>query len=268
MVFSYIKTMKIIYKKELKDLAKKLGEILGARTQERKNERTQDDEMTVFVGRGLANEALKTIKKYPKCFEIGNRADSFDYLGKILLNDRTAENDRTHGNRRKNPERIVAQKFDYDCGGAAVSTLLLMLQREEILKTNIYERLMVNPIDGTKSIYIKKLFDDEDIPFLEVWKADLTDVENVLKNGGVLLVSYQAWGNPEEIKKLECGHYSIIFDIDKDFVWLIDPSAEVEYIVGSGIGVVKRPRKEFEKLWIDKGADGEIYDKWMMAVRI
>lgn len=197
----------------------------------------------------------------------GKKID-FDFLIKVLSNKSTVEKDEPHSRHRGCPEHIVAQKFDYDCGGAAVSTLLLMLQREEILKTDVYKRLDVNPIDGTKSEKIKELFDEEGIAYLEISKAELGDVERVIAAGGVCLISYQAWGEPEEIEKLECGHYSILFDIDKEDVWLIDPSADEEYTPGTGVGVVKRSRHEFEKLWIDKGVDGTVYERWLLAVRI
>lgn len=171
--------------------------------------------------------------------------------------------------RRNRPEKIVFQRDDFDCGWGMVCTLLLMLQREDVLKTDVYARLSVNPDSGTSSERIKVLFDEENIAYIEFWKSDLTDVENVISIGGVCLVSYQAWGEPEEIEKLECGHYSIIFDIDDESVWLIDPSYDdEEYMPGLGIGIVKRPREEFDKLWCDKGADGTVYEKWMMAVRI
>lgn len=269
--------MKVVYLLALKELAVKIGEKIGvicidsrSRVHDifdlRGNDKT--NESIIFVGRGLANKALKRKKKYPKCWEVGSKADSFDYLRKIILNEKTLVKEDSGRKRRKSPEKIVAQKFDYDCGGAAVSTLLLMLGKEEVLKTDVYERLGVNPIDGTKSINIKKFFDEEKIPYLEIWEAGLSDVENVLNNNGVVLVSYQAQGEAEEIACLECGHYSVIFDIDEEFVWLIDPSWEEEYVPGSGIGVFKMGKTEFEKLWIDKGADGEIYRKWMLAVRI
>lgn len=171
--------------------------------------------------------------------------------------------------RRNKPEKIVFQRDDFDCGWGMVCTLLLMLQKEEVLKTDVYKRLEVNPVDGTKSEKIKELFDEENIAYIEFWKSDLTDIENVISVGGVCLVSYQAWGEPEEIEMLECGHYSIIFDIDEESVWLIDPSYDdEEYMPGLGIGVIKRPRDEFERLWVDKGNDGTVYEKWMMAVRI
>lgn len=261
--------MQIIYDPKLKKLARKLGEVLGVFSSKLLvNSYRIDKEETVFVGRGMANRALKKKKKYPKCWEVGSKADSFDYLRKIILNEKTLRKEEFGKKRRESPEKIVVQKFDYDCGGAAVSTLLLMLGKEEVLKTDVYGRLEVNPIDGTKSINIKKLFDEERIPYLEIWEASLTDVENVLSNNGVVLVSYQAQGESEEIARLECGHYSIIFDIDEEFVWLIDPSWEEEYVPEAGIGVFKIERAEFEKRWIDKGVDGTIYHKWMLSVRM
>jgi hypothetical protein len=259
--------MKIVYKKELKDLAKRLGEVLGVRSQI-SDDSSQIGDETVFVGSGLVNEALKDMKKYSKCWEIGSKADSFDYLDKIIFNKETVESNEPERKRRKSPEHIIPQEGEFDCGKGAVSTLFLMKQMFDVLKTDLYSRLEVNPVDGTKSINIKKLLDEENVPFLEVWNADLVDVENILKYNGVMLVSYQAWGEPDEVERMECGHYSIIFDVDDEFVWLIDPSIDEEYTPGFGRGVVRRSREEFEKLWIDKGVDGTIYDKWLLAVRI
>ena len=169
--------------------------------------------------------------------------------------------------RRKSPEKILFQKYDYDCGGGIFCTALIMVGREDVLKTDVYSRLEVNPIDGTKSENMKKLCEEEQIEYLEFWEASLDDVENVLNNHGVVITSYQSEGTEEEVKKLECGHYSLIYDIDAESVWLIDPSWDEEYISGFGNGVVRRSREEFEKLWIDKGVDGAIYKKWMMAIR-
>jgi len=257
--------MKIIYKKELRDLAEKLGLELGIRTQKHKESRIQDNEMTVFVGSGLTNIYLREQKNYSKCWEIGSSADSFDYLRKVILNEGIVETQK----RRSKPEKIVFQREDYDCGGSMVCTLLLMCQREDVLKSDVYGRLEVNNVDGTKSEKIKQLFEEEVIPYVEIWKSSLKDVERVIAGGGVCLVSYQAWGEAEEIERLECGHYSIVFDIDDESVWLIDPSyGDEEYMPGLGIGVIKRPRAEFDKLWVDKGTDGVVYEKWLLAVRV
>ncbi len=226
-----------------------------------------DEESVLFVGRGQANKALKRKKKYPKCWEVGKVTDNIDYLCKIILNEKTLEKTASKCGHRNSPEHIVAMRFDYDCGGASFCTWMLMINREDVLKTDVYRRLDVNPIDGTKSEKIKELLEEEKIPYLEIWEANLTDVEKVLNNDGVVLISYQSEGTKEEIEKLECGHYSIIFDIDEKYVWLIDPSWNEEYTPGAGIGVVRVERVEFEKRWIDKGIDGTIYGHWMLAVR-
>jgi len=217
-------------------------------------------------GVGISNKLIGSYKG--KIVEVGELVD-FDLLMKVLFNKRTVqEKDFEKKSRKKIEVKPVVQKNDYDCGGAAVSTLLLMLQREDVLKTDVYSRLGVNPVDGTKSIKIKELFNEEGISYLEILRGSLVDIENIIAAGGVCIMSYQAWGEPEEIERLECGHYSIIFDIDEEFVWLIDPSWEGEYVSGLGLGVIKRPKEEFDKLWIDKGIDGTIYEKWLLAVRI
>jgi len=259
--------MKIIFDPKLRKLAEKLGKALGIRTQELKESRTQDNEETVFVGRGMANKALRRQKTYPKCWEVGRVIDNIDYLRKVILDEKTLEKKEFGKEHRKSPEHIVTQKFDYDCGGASFCTWMIMINREDVLKTDVYRRLDVNPVDGTKSERIKEVLEEEKIPYLEIFEADLTDVENVLNNDGVVLVSYQSEGTEKEIEKLECGHYSIIFDMNEASVRLIDPSHDEEYIPGAGIGVFSMAREEFEDRWIDKGTDGTIYKKWMMGVR-
>ncbi len=257
--------MKIVYLPKLKKTAKSLGNFLKLEVVTFSEDLIFGDKTILCLGRGISNSLVRKVEKYQKIWEIGSKADSFDYLAKVIFNRGTVETQK----RRNKPEKIVFQRDDFDCGWGIVCTLLLMLQREEVLKTDLYLRLDVNPVDGTKSEKVKKLFDEENIPYIEFWKADLTDLEKVVSVGGVCLVSYQAWGEPEEVERLECGHYSIVFDIDDEFVWLIDPSYDdEEYMPGLGIGVVKRPRAEFEKLWIDKGSDGTVYEKWMMAVRV
>ncbi len=248
--------MKVVYLPKLKKLAMELGKVL----EKKRNG-------VLYVGRGLSNKALKRLKTYPKSWEVGSKADSFDYLRKIILNEKTLAKEESGKKRRKSPEHIVAMRFDYDCGGATFCNWMLTINREDVLKTDVYRRLDVNPVDGTKSEKIKEVLEEEKIPYLEIWEASLNDVENVLNNDGVVLISYQSEGTEEEIEKLECGHYSLIFDMDEENVWLIDPSYNEEYIPGSGIGVFNMTREEFEKRWIDKGIDGEIYKKWMIGAR-
>ncbi|KKS91871.1 MAG: hypothetical protein UV68_C0057G0005 [Candidatus Collierbacteria bacterium GW2011_GWC2_43_12] len=161
----------------------------------------------------------------------------------------------------------VIQKYDYDCGGAAVKDLLILLGRNELV-VDLYNRLEVNSIDGTKSQNIKKFFDEEKIDYVEKIKGTVSDLQRFLNRGYVCLVSYQAWGTEEEMDSLVSGHYSIVFDVDEDYVWLIDPTIEGVEVPGFGKGIVRQARGEFYKRWWDKGVAGEIYDHWFLAVNI
>jgi len=161
----------------------------------------------------------------------------------------------------------IMQRYNYDCGGAAVSNLLLMLGKEEVLKTDLYQRLEVDPINGTRIKNIKKLLNEEGIEYFETSGASISDLEAVLTVGYFCLVCYQAWGTEEEMGTLESGHYSVVFNVDEKNVWFIDPSVQEEDDIGEGIGVIFRTREDFDKRWKDKGIEGEIYDHWMLAVK-
>lgn len=162
----------------------------------------------------------------------------------------------------------MVQKFDYDCGGAAVVDLLTLLGREDVMKNDLYQRLDVNPMDGTRSQNIKKLFDEEKIEYREKFKATIPDLEKLTEEGYVSLISYQSWGTEEEMDNLDSGHYSIVFEVDKEYVWLIDPTIDGVEVPGSVPGIIRRTKAYLEKRWMDKGVAGEIYDHWLLAVKI
>jgi hypothetical protein len=197
---------------------------------------------------------------------------SSKYLDKVLellfINQKLEKEPPKKGTKRKLGIEPVTQKFNYDCGVATVSNLLLMLQREDLLKTDLSQRLEVSPVDGTRIRKIKDLFDEEGIEYSETMGAEISDLEAVLAVGYICMVCYQAWGTDEEINTLESGHYSVIFDIDDESIWFIDPSVRQEDAIGDGIGVIRRNRQEFDKNWKDKGMEGEVYDHWMLAIKV
>jgi hypothetical protein len=162
----------------------------------------------------------------------------------------------------------VFQEYDYDCGWAAVSTLLLTLGRKELLSDDLYKELEVSEQHGTDPYVIDQFLSSKMIDHDIVFPATISDLETAVLNGDCCLVLYQAWGEQEEVNRLECGHYSIVVDIDDDWVWLWDPSFDKEYLEGCGPGVVKRSRLEFEKLWLDILRTGEIAKRWMLVARI
>lgn len=202
-----------------------------------------------------------------KFWKIFGEKNDFDFWADLLLNGRIVLGEEFLRKHKSPPEKIVPQNYDYDCGFGMFCTGMLMIGRDDVLKTDLYSRLRVNPVDGTRSEDIKKVLEEEGVPYVEMVDTDLMILEALVVAGCPVFVSYQSEGSDEEIKNLECGHYSIVFDIDEEFVWLIDPSYDMEWEPGFGKGVVRVLRSDFLKKWIDKGTDGTIYDKWLIALR-
>jgi len=161
----------------------------------------------------------------------------------------------------------VLQKFDYDCGVAAVISLMMLTGKKRLMESEVEKRLKTTYELGTSPENIKRLLVEETVEYVEKRNIKIAELGRFINEGYVCLVVYQAWWSEEEKDNLLCGHYSIVFDIDKDFVWLIDPGIAVETEPGAGLGVVKKERKDFDKRWVDREESGEIYDHWMVGVK-
>ena len=172
----------------------------------------------------------------------------------------------TTGIRKINIEP-VPQREDFDCGPAAVCTFLLFLGRDDLLKSDIYRKVGYDRDVGTLVENITGFFDEEKLEYEEMVGATLADLEECLDTGRVCLVDYQAWGTEAEKEAMVCGHYSVVFYMDENEVWLIDPSFDYELEPGQGVGVVRRNREMFDKWWTD-GEDGSLYDHWMVSAQI
>lgn len=186
---------------------------------------------------------------------------------KLLYTDYKIEKEETNRDAKHWSEvKPVTQTSDYDCGPAAVSSILMLAHREEVLKTDIYKRLKVDS-DGTKPTNIKRLLKEEKIEFVETFGASMAALQRALKHGYVCLVAYQMWGTDEEYASLDGGHYSVVFDVDEKYVWLMDSSIREQEVYEFGMGINRLTQEEFDEKWIDKDIDGELYDHWMLAVR-
>jgi predicted alpha/beta-hydrolase family hydrolase len=192
------------------------------------------------------------------------------YIDKVLKllfsNLKVLKEEPDRGSRLLSEIKPVTQTADYDCGPAAVSSILLLVHKEDVLKTDVYQRLQVDS-EGTRPTSIKKLFIEEKIEFVETFGSSIDELERALKNGYVCLVAYQMWGTEEEYERLDSGHYSVVFDIDEEYVWLIDSSVREQEVYEFGMGINRLTKEEFDKKWSDKNADGELYDHWMIAVK-
>jgi ABC-type bacteriocin/lantibiotic exporter with double-glycine peptidase domain len=162
------------------------------------------------------------------------------------------------------PVKPSRQENGYECGLSSVMTILNSLgmkQRKDSLK----KKLGTSSKKGTHPEKIKGFFNDMELKFRETRGATLHDLENRLKKQKLCLVVYQAWGSQKYYDRLESGHYSVVFGIEEEYLWLADP-----YVKGGktryGKGVRKIKKTTFEGRWKDVDHKGKVYDHWMLAV--
>ena len=158
------------------------------------------------------------------------------------------------------PVRPVIQVNKYECGVACVQTILGS-RGLRANRLNLKKRLHTKPSYGTLVGDIKKLLLAHGLRTKEKYEANLSDIETEIGKGRLCLVAYQAWGEKKYYKKLQSGHYSVVFGFEKDFLWLADPFVKGER-VRYRRGVRKIRKEVFEGRWMD--SDG--LDHWMLAV--
>lgn len=162
------------------------------------------------------------------------------------------------------PVKPSRQENGYECGLSSVMTILNSLgirQRKDSLK----KRLGTSSKVGTHPERIKSFLREMDLKYRETCGATLQDLESRLKKQKLCLVVYQAWGSQKYYERLESGHYSVVFGVEKDYLWLADPfvrGGNTRY----GKGVRKIKKTTFEGRWQDVDHKGVLYDHWMLAV--
>ncbi|HEX9007723.1 MAG TPA: cysteine peptidase family C39 domain-containing protein [Patescibacteria group bacterium] len=164
------------------------------------------------------------------------------------------------------PVEPVIQEFNYDCGKAAVKTLLKTLKiemDEEILQ----DILRTNKVSGTHPSRILELFSHLGLQFFEKVGATVADIEEKIREGYYCMVVYQAWGSPEEHTNLESGHYSLAYGYDDEAIHLADPDVWKEDDMGMGEGLRTLEKNNFDQDWRDQDYQGNLYDHWMVAVK-
>lgn len=162
------------------------------------------------------------------------------------------------------PVKSVSQENCYECGLSAVMTILKTMGMK-VRKDNLKKKLGTSSRKGTPPENIKALFTEIELEYQEKHKASLRDVEKMLKASKMCLVAYQAWGEEKYYKRLQSGHYSVIFGAEGEYFWLADP-----YVRHSksryGRGVRKIKKETFLGRWKDIDYKGVVYDRWMLAV--
>lgn len=166
---------------------------------------------------------------------------------------------------QKNRYKFVLQKYNFDCGVAATITILKNLGFKNVRYAKVAKELGVTR-EGVAPAEIVDYFRKFSNLKLKVKTgSDINDLKKELKAGSLCMIAYQSWGKPEEVKALECGHYSVAVGIDKGKVYLLDPTAYKDW--GNGIGWRVMNLTDFKNKWVDKEYSGNIIKGWMLSVR-
>lgn len=152
-----------------------------------------------------------------------------------------------------------------DCGPVAVKSIYASIRGEVLSDDSLKVRLGTTS-EGTRPESVKKFFMEEGFVVSEGENKTIEDIKNELIQGRLCLVVYQAWGTEREYEALESGHYSVIYGIDDEDVYLLDSSIYKD--VGLGIARRKLSMERFLANWKDRDEDGKLYNRWYLAVGV
>lgn len=144
------------------------------------------------------------------------------------------------------PVPIVRQPDAYTCGVAALMAALYYWQ---VYDGNIAGLTKVTGTnsEGTQPKGIVKGAEKYGLKAYYKEMATLEDLRAALRRGETVILDIQAWpDHPGEMpwtQRREDGHYVVLIAMDKDFVYLMDPS------VGAGYTYIKQP--ELMERWHD-----------------
>ena len=165
---------------------------------------------------------------------------------------------------KKSQYKFVLQKKNYDCGVAAVASILLNAGIEDFSYRGLGKELKLSrrgvTIENIRLFFSKY----RELKPKAKLRSTTKDLKRELKNGRLAIVAYQSWGKEHEIRNLLCGHYSVAVKIFRDQIYLLDPSGYKDW--GDGIGWRVMDLYDFRKMWIDI-EKGKVIKGWMLTIR-
>ena len=164
------------------------------------------------------------------------------------------------------PVYACEQRSNYDCGPAALRSVLLSLGKH-ISHDEVLQLCPPHPIYGTPPESIRATMDQLGVSYRDLHRNSQQDLEQCVDKFHLCLVAYQAWwASAAEVSKLEGGHYSVVFGYDKTHFFLADPSVHPT-LKQPYLKPIRRVRKDiFMSRWKDYDMLDNKYEQWMLAV--
>lgn len=142
----------------------------------------------------------------------------------------------------------VRQANGYTCGTASLQSVLRYFGKgDDDGEEGLAGRLGTTPDNGTAPDAIVRVAREHGLSATMREGMTLDDLESYVQRGVPVIVDYQAWSeapHPDYANDWDDGHYSVVVGIDRDHVYLEDPS-----ILGARGSI---PRNEFVARWHDQ----------------
>jgi len=178
----------------------------------------------VFVGRAVKSKFINKIK--------------------LMTRDR-AKRLRDHGEHDAvSPMKTIRQQKSYDCGPACLRIACSAHGKDIDLK-KITSLCNSTATKGTKPDEIVAAANKLGFTADKLLGISLADLKKLLAQKIPVICAIQAWSkNPDNVKKLNDGHYVVAIGVKDDKIIFEDPALD------SGKGYI--PEKEFMARWIDR----------------
>lgn len=150
-----------------------------------------------------------------------------------------------------------SQETDYSCGPASLKTVEEHYG-EEKPEEELREETDADPDAGTKPEDLAAQAREDGFEVTLRENMSLDDLKRKIDAGEPTIVNLQAWGDKEDYKDDEAGHYITLTGYDDQYFYFKDP------VLGDRTG--KLSHGELDKRWHDEEGDGDKTDRLGIAV--
>jgi hypothetical protein len=160
-----------------------------------------------------------------------------------------------------------------NCGAAVVTSVARFFGVEPNTEPEAVLALGSSPRDGTDPEKILAVLEGAGLSTTALAGMDLETLEYFVSRGRPVICCIQAWpASPEEVERLESGHWIVVIGADAETISVMDPARfSPDELAGYGVSLsgqrVAVPREEFLRRWVDVDSEGAEYRNYGIAIR-